>query len=384
MTAKETEAMDCERFDKISLDLLYEELDELTAAAARRHLHHCTRCQGIFSRMNATREVGIVPLIEPPAGLSARILEAERHAHKALSPRARIGRTISVLAGYAMRPQLAMAALLLLMVGSSLVFLRVRPGERDQIRVTEGGRRELEAEPLARESVPRAVVPHDEQDEFAAAADSSSERSKKASARSEDEEGELDASGSSQAKFAKAMESYEAGRYAEAEAAFAKIAASGGPSAGRAALHEAHAARNGSGCQRAASLYDAVGVRYARTRVASEASWHAAACYQALGQTERAAAHYQNLLSDATYSARAREALAALEPDKQSEVATRVESVAVASAKKKAPAQASATPAAKPSPQTSAGVTAPSEPASPKATAPVRAAPAPADTDTPK
>ncbi len=39
--------MDCEKFDRVVLDLLYEELDELTAAAARRHMEHCARCRGI-------------------------------------------------------------------------------------------------------------------------------------------------------------------------------------------------------------------------------------------------------------------------------------------------------------------------------------------------
>ena len=35
--------MDCEKFDKIVLDLLYQELDELGTAAAERHLDQCAR-----------------------------------------------------------------------------------------------------------------------------------------------------------------------------------------------------------------------------------------------------------------------------------------------------------------------------------------------------
>src|SRR5690606_26153240 len=65
--------MDCERYDKIALNLLYEELDELTAAAARRHLHHCTRCKNISSSMQATKELAELPLVDPPEGLRDRI-----------------------------------------------------------------------------------------------------------------------------------------------------------------------------------------------------------------------------------------------------------------------------------------------------------------------
>src|SRR5687768_996022 len=99
--------MDCEKFDRVVLDLLYAELDELTAASAKRHTEHCTRCRGILSELRATREVGSLPLVDPPEGLELKILEAERQARRGLPARQRVGRVISLLAGYAMRPQLA-------------------------------------------------------------------------------------------------------------------------------------------------------------------------------------------------------------------------------------------------------------------------------------
>src|SRR6266498_3352200 len=113
--------MDCERFDRIVLELLYDELDELTLAAARRHLEHCARCRGILAGLRATREVGALPMVDPPEGLELRILEAERQLRAELPLRQRAGRAVSVLAGYAMRPQLAMAATLLLVIGGGLV-----------------------------------------------------------------------------------------------------------------------------------------------------------------------------------------------------------------------------------------------------------------------
>ena len=82
------------------------------------------RCRRIDAGLRATREVGVLPTIEPPESLVSHILAAEREAHAVLPARQRFGRAISILAGYAMRPQLAMAALLVLMIGGSLLFLQ--------------------------------------------------------------------------------------------------------------------------------------------------------------------------------------------------------------------------------------------------------------------
>ena len=142
--------MDCEKFDRVALDFLYGELDELTDAAARRHLEHCGRCKGVSSSLRATKEVGaLLPLVDPPEGLELGILEAERRINARLPLRQKLGRGVSILAVYAMRPQLAMAALLLLMIGSSLFFLRARPGARDSVLVTERGIPETESEHVA-------------------------------------------------------------------------------------------------------------------------------------------------------------------------------------------------------------------------------------------
>src|SRR3954462_6210848 len=145
--------MDCEKFDRVVLDLLYGELDELTEAAAKRHIEHCSRCKGVSSGLRATREVGALALVDPPEGLELGILEAERRLNAKLPLGKKLERGVSILAVYAMRPQLAMAALLLLMIGSSLFFLRARPGARDSVLVTERGAPETEAE-HAEEIVP--------------------------------------------------------------------------------------------------------------------------------------------------------------------------------------------------------------------------------------
>src|SRR5258707_8564843 len=141
--------MDCEKFDQIIIDAVYDELDELTLAAAKRHADSCQHCQAAWSGLRATRKIGILPLVEAPAGIETRILKAAREAHRNLPLPKRLGRAISWAGSYAMRPQMAMAALLVLMLGSSIIFLRSKPdrsGALSRISVTERGVPELAPE----------------------------------------------------------------------------------------------------------------------------------------------------------------------------------------------------------------------------------------------
>ncbi len=118
--------MDCEKCEPLLLDELYEELDELTSAAVRRHVSGCARCAAILAGLRATRRLATLPLFEPPADLEARILAAAAEAQKVIPIRSRISRTVSWAGAWAMRPQTAMAALFLLMVGSTTLFLQKR------------------------------------------------------------------------------------------------------------------------------------------------------------------------------------------------------------------------------------------------------------------
>lgn len=346
--------MDCERFDKLSLDLLYGELDELTAASARRHLHHCTRCQNIWQRLRATQEVAVVPLEEPPEDLFESILAAERDAHKKLPVRERLGRTVSVLAGYAMRPQLAMAALLFLMLGSGLVFWRSGPSRLERIVAFEEGAPSEEAAPAADES---ALSPGAR--EFARAAESPALASIEPASAAPPSE-----------SYSLATKAYQEGRYAEAERLFAEVAASDSPKAASAALLEAHAARNGSGCQRATTLYDEVSSRYRGSTVADEASFQAALCYRALGRLDRAIAHYESLRQRPAFETRAEQALGEIRASSgDSTIATASRAGSVDAA---ADAESSGKPAAAKAASPSALVApaaAPAAPAKPESTA---------------
>ncbi len=336
--------MDCEKFDRIVLDLLYDELDELTAAAARRHMEHCTRCRSIGAGLRATREVGSLPLVDTPEGLELRILEAERTATQLLPLGKRLGRGLSLLAGYAMRPQLAMAALLLLMIGSSLLFLRNQPGAREHVLVTERGVPENEND---NDSV--AVVPKKPDAMLAApeaaratrpsahADDNAPRRERLADAKGEArsapaplaapaaevgdsqqfaaeppadklDDGVSEGAGDTDASYAAAVAAYRDGRYSEAQKRFSAIAGLGGTHAANAALYEVQALRMVSGCPAAAPRFDEVHSRYPGA-VGSDAAWQAADCFRSLGELSRARQDYQDLLNDPSYKSRAQEAL---------------------------------------------------------------------------
>jgi TolA-binding protein len=309
--------MDCERFERVVLDLLYEELDELTAASARRHLEHCARCQTIVQGLRATREVGALPLVDPPEGLELRILEAERKARERLPLRKRAGRAVSMLAEYAMRPQLAMAALLLLAIGSSLIFIRGRPGDQKSVQVRE--RAEGEPDTVAILPVPAAEPAAAAPKPVPSAASLKVEISESKKGSGSDAESEGDSA------YEAAMAAFRDGRYGEARRQFDEVAMRGGAQAAEAALYAAQSAKNGESCAVAVSLFDQVSTRYPGTRSGYDATWQAANCYETLGDTERAKRSYQALLDDPTYGERVKAALAQLERNEQqpAEVAMR-------------------------------------------------------------
>ena len=342
--------MDCEKFDRIVLDLLYGELDELTEAAAKRHIEHCSRCKGVSSGLRATREVGALALVDPPDSLELGILEAERRLNAKLPLGKRLGRGVSILAVYAMRPQLAMAALLLLMIGSSLFFLRARPGAQDSVLVTERGTPEAEAEHVAIVAVPEpaaapaplasAAMPKlaSAKSEATAARDHEADKPSEASAelgeaaKSDDAKGAgsdaepLPGTEPAADSMDAASAAFTGGRYVEAQRRFEEIASRGGSEAPAAALQAVEALRRQRGCPAAAPRYDDVHSRYPDTASGNEAAWQAGDCYRALGELTRARQSLEALLQVAEYRSRAEAAL--------QELTAREEQVASANAKK--------------------------------------------------
>lgn len=308
--------MDCEKFDRVMLDLLYDELDELTQAAAKRHMEHCTRCHRIFSGLRATREVGSLPVVSPPDSLEARILELEQRAHAALPFSQRVGRTISILASYAMRPQLAMAALLLLLIGSSLLIFRSRPSERAPAHVTERGVPENETEPVPITVEEPVALTSPEPTRTAAPTLEPEPQldGRSASAAAPAAAGSVP-SDASATPFEVATGKLKSGRYAEAQRQFETIETEGGPDAAAAALKAAEATQQLSGCASAVERFEQVSVRYASSPdVAQQATWAAAECHRALGHVEHARRNYELLLAAPAFQQRAQAALDGLSP----------------------------------------------------------------------
>lgn len=133
--------MDCEKFEPLLLDELYEELDEVTSAAVKRHVSGCARCGPILEGMRSTRRLAVLPMLEVPGGLEDRILASVKEAQKVVPIQSRASRALSWAGSWAMRPQTAMAAVFLLMIGTSAFVIRSRhSSERAaSVSVTEQG-----------------------------------------------------------------------------------------------------------------------------------------------------------------------------------------------------------------------------------------------------
>ncbi len=315
--------MNSDKFDRVVLDLLYGELDELTSAAAKRHMEQSARAREIYAHFKATRQLSVLPTHAPPADFETTLLERERGALAELPFHHRIGRIVSMLAGYAMRPQLIMGALLLLMIGSSLMFLRARPGQHSAVQVTERGAPEADVDlvlPLAPPNEPRAQA-HGVFQAAIGSATGSPSSSKPQEALSKltpaGQPGPVGAladadAGAGLDPFDQAVAVYRAGKYGEAQRLFERISRTGGQRAPEAALYSAQAIRNASGCALAVSRFDRVRLRFPGSGSAYEAAWRAAKCLHQLGDVESARQNYESLLQVASHAEQARNALQAL------------------------------------------------------------------------
>ena len=152
--------MDCEKFEPLLLDELYEELDEVTSAAVKRHVSGCARCASILNGMRSTRRAVALPMLETPSGLENRILASVKEAQKVVPIQSRASRALSWAGSWAMRPQTAMAAVFLLMIGTSAFVIRSRHGDANSsaegaasVSVTEKGEPAGQAPPGDQDSL---------------------------------------------------------------------------------------------------------------------------------------------------------------------------------------------------------------------------------------
>ncbi|HEY8429711.1 MAG TPA: anti-sigma factor, partial [Sandaracinaceae bacterium] len=147
--------MDCEACTDRLVDLLEGELDAAEAEPARAHLAECESCAAAFARLERGRELAtMLVLEEPPASVRNAVLAAARERAMARAP-VRVPDSVERpasepreprhdrededgglwasflrwLGSLAMGPQVAMAMMLLLMIGIGLWYL---PGLRSR------------------------------------------------------------------------------------------------------------------------------------------------------------------------------------------------------------------------------------------------------------
>ncbi len=134
--------MDEERFDSLLLDELYGELDEETSASMRRYAAAHPRAAEKLASLQAVRRAAAPASVAVPDSLEARILSAVRETPVVVPFRLRASSALSRAGAWAMRPQTAMAAVFLLMVGSSVLLVRGRSAKAptaSEITVLERG-----------------------------------------------------------------------------------------------------------------------------------------------------------------------------------------------------------------------------------------------------
>jgi hypothetical protein len=344
--------MDCEKFEATMIDELYGELDELTSAAAKRHAAGCARCAALFAGLRATRRVAALPIVEAPDDLEDRILSAARDAQKVVPFKQRLARAVSGAGSWAMRPQTAMAALFLVMIGTSALFLhgkRSKAPSSAAVTITDRGAPAAAPAPLspsqaapvdapaepnahgAPKGTPLAMASSDgdlaragddkKRDSLSAAKPES--ESKGAAARSDDPgllpqaaatvpappappaalgaPKAMGGGGSAPVDTTNAMAAYNAGRYDDATRLFDVTA----PGDTTSELWAARSTREGHGCRAAVARFDKAAARAAGTTVGYDAKLEGGVCYRQLGNFAAATQRFNDLLSVPTHAARA-------------------------------------------------------------------------------
>lgn len=229
-----------------------------------------------------------------------------------------------------MRPQLAMAAILVLVLGSSMLLLRSTPGTVRSVSsedvtsekgvsatkdpaatrapsagpliVAEGRAEENDARGLANEGPRHAAA-------ATASADDRSSRAEAVATKGKANAVDAEAADGGDGRFQRGLARYRAGDLADARKDFAAAHAAGGEGAALAALYEARSVRGATGCKDAVPRYEQIRKSYGATGVGADAAFEQAECHRQLGDSRQARELLVALNENPEYRARAGEAL---------------------------------------------------------------------------
>lgn len=306
--------MDCAKCDPLLIDELYGELDEVTSAAVRRHVAGCAQCSEAWRKISRGKELAGAISEQVPEGLETKILDAAKEAQKVVPIRSRGSRALSWAGSWAMRPQTAMAALFLLMIGSSAVYLgrganppmasqATSEGfaiERDRAeQASAPALAEPAASALATTALPNAAPPPAE--EFARAKGSAAGAKREAAKEVAKDDLVLGLAAQESKSAPKAPAAAPMKSMADNEA----FGGSGSSGASGGTLAEARRTREQQGCPSAVSRYDAIAAQSPGTPEAATALFEAAKCYESFGDYSAARTRFQKL-SGTAYAAQAK------------------------------------------------------------------------------
>lgn len=314
--------MDCQTFDSSLLDALYGELDEASSTAMGAHAAGCAACAGRLEKLKRTRDLVRLALEAAfPASLEERVLAAATAAMEA--PKSNVvsladrAKSVSVaepkengttsgggaILRFLVKPQLAIAATFLLVLGAAVVFKSSKreasPAAMMEAPETASAGWAAPPPPAAtttaeaKPAEPSALAPND--DLPAPAASATAPAYAKVRARDP--------------AFVAAKSLYDAGRYAEALPKFEVLAAHDP----EAALYAARCIAKTKSCDAAAARYDDVASHNAGTEVASRAALEAARCYKDEGKVAAARSRYVRLEKDGFVSGEANAEIASLD-----------------------------------------------------------------------
>jgi len=299
--------MDCEAFDNALVDALYEELDEVRMRGLERHAEGCASCAEKLAGFRATRDrVPQSILLETPSeNLESRILAAVEIALAKNNPQPMVAQAPATggarVYAFLARPQFAIAAAFVLVLGASVVFLSnatksepataAAPAEQRAAGKAKLGEGQASPSPPSVVATPTAAASMAYNDDPAPPPAAAPHQAAKPSDLGGATKGGID------------------GRCAVVEER-AKTAAA-------AELELARCIAQTQGCKAAAPHFDKAAHRNAGTETGSRATLEAARCYAELGDATNARSRYSALQKDRYVASEANESLSELNRSKK-------------------------------------------------------------------